>query len=69
MSSLELIKACMDFGVHKDGADLGPQSICNHINLDNYAKIYELKRPNGVKDFDINNKKKNIELINQFNEE
>ena len=68
MKRIDLIKACTDLGVHKSGADLGPDKICENINLNPINKIYEVKKLNCQKEVEGNNKKKNIVAVNQFNE-
>jgi len=68
MSDLDIIKACTDLGVHKNGADLGPEMICKNINLTHIQHVYEVKKENCIKEQEKENKKKNITAINHFNE-
>ncbi|MBQ9314334.1 MAG: arginase [Clostridia bacterium] len=69
MKVLDLIKACTDLGVNKDGAELAPNIICENVNIDKINKIYEVKKEECMKELDVNNKKKNIDSINRFNQE
>lgn len=67
MKKIDIIKACSDLGVHKNGAELGPDAILENIDLKDINKIYEVKKANCIKDIEKGNKRKNIGYINEFN--
>lgn len=65
---LSLIKAKTDLGVMFNGADKGPDILCNYfINNEKVNKITEINKKNINKDTNVNNKKKNINEVNEFN--
>ena len=65
MNKLDIILACEDLGVHVDGSDEGPKRIAKDLNLEDAIKV---EKKDYVKEHDINNKKKNLEGVNDFNE-
>lgn len=65
MKEIEIINACSDLGVHVYGTDLGPEVISKQINT---KKVQILKPKIYEKQLEKENKKKNIEGINEFNE-
>lgn len=71
MKNFSIINACSDFGVHINGAKLGPEAISKKIKeFDNSKKIsnfYTLHAEEANKDLDTNNKKKNLNHVNAFN--
>lgn len=67
MKKIDIIKACSDLGVHKNGADLGPDAILGNTDLKDINRIYEVKKINCIKDTEEENKRKNIDYINEFN--
>lgn len=64
MKEIEMINACCDLGVHIYGADLGPEIITKQMNLN---KVHTIKAKKYQKEFDIENRKKNLEGVNEFN--
>ena len=67
MKNINIIKACSDLGVHIDGSNSGPNAILNNMNLTNINQVLELHKPNCIKEFQKDNKKKNMSHINNFN--
>jgi len=65
---LDIINANTDLGVMIDGASLGPDKITNNLNNNNVNNVYKLYSKKINKNKDINNKKKNLNEINEFNE-
>jgi arginase len=65
MNKLDIILACEDLGVHVDGTNEGPKRIANDLKLED-TKLVEKK--DIVKNHDVNNKKKNLDGVNDFNE-
>lgn len=68
MEKIDVIKACSDLGVHKEGAELGPDYILENVELNNVNKVYEIRKKSCIKEKN-DSKKKNIKFINEFNEE
>lgn len=64
MKDIAVINACCDLGVHIYGADLGPEIITKDIKSQNK---YTVKMKKQEKQFDKENKKKNLEGVNDFN--
>lgn len=64
MKDIAVINACCDLGVHIYGADLAPEIITKDIQ-DN--KKYTVKMKKYEKQFDKDNKRKNLEGVNEFN--
>lgn len=67
MKKIDIIKACSDLGVHKDGSHLGPDYILKNLDLNYVNNIKEISKIDCIKDTSIANKKKNIDYINKFN--
>ena len=67
MKNIDIIKACSDLGVHINGSNLGPNAILNNMNLTNINTILEISKTNCIKNTETNNKRKNIDCINEFN--
>lgn len=68
MKKINLIEACSDFGIHVNGAKLGPKSLTSSISLDNINKIITISSNDAViKELDKENKQKNLAEINSFN--
>lgn len=65
---IDLICANTDLGVAVDGAHLGPNILANEIDLDkiNVNKVIDTDCSN--KEREVENKKKNLSRINEFNE-
>jgi len=69
MNNIDIIAACSDLGVHVNGSQLGPEVLINNINNNNINKIKTVNYNNSYKkELDINNKKKNLNELNLFNE-
>lgn len=64
MKKIEVINACCDLGVHVCGANLGPEIITKKMNA-KYVKT--IKAKDYIKELDKNNKRKNLEGVNEFN--
>lgn len=67
MKNIELIAACSDLGVHVNGANEGPSVLINNVKKDinniksiNYNSNYK-------KELEKENKKKNLNSVNEFN--
>ena len=61
-----IIEACTDLGTHVDGSHLGPDKIIENLNYNHISKIVkdDIEKSHNPED-----KNKNIEAINKFNEE
>ena len=65
---IDIIGACCDLGVHVNGANLAPEILEKEISENFYNKIYNVFQIEGiVKNLDKDNKKKNLEPLNEFN--
>lgn len=64
MKDIAVINACCDLGVHIYGADLAPEIITKDIDK---SKKYTVKMKKYEKQFDKDNKRKNLEGVNEFN--
>ncbi len=64
MKDITIINACCDLGVHVYGADLGPEIITKDMGTKN---IETIKAKQYQKQFEPENKQKNIEGVNEFN--
>lgn len=62
-----IIKACCDLGTHVDGANLGPDRFVENYYIT--QDIKEVRQPDIKKSHDEEDKHKNEEAINQFNQE
>lgn len=69
MKHIDIINACTDLGVCVDGAKLGPKIITKNLKNKNINIIYTIKAQNVEKEKAKDNKKKNLEPLNKFNEE
>lgn len=68
MKNIDIINANTDLGVAVDGACLGPDKITEGLTNPNLNNIYKLYADETNKEKDFDNKKKNLENINSFNE-
>ena len=68
MKHIDIFKACTDLGVHVVGAQLGPDELTKNLNNSNINTIHTIKYENITKEFDKNNKRKNLPAVNDFNE-
>ena len=64
----DLINACSDLGVHVNGASKGPVKICERFNNKKIDKIYSIYQEKINKSLDFNDKAKNLDEINIYNE-
>ena len=65
---IDIIGACCDLGVHVDGARLAPEKLEKVIDSSLFNKIYNVYQQEGiVKESEKNNKHKNLEPLNEFN--
>lgn len=69
MKSIDIINACTDLGVHVNGANLGPLELTKKLEHENINAIKTLQYHNIVKEYEKDNKRKNLEEVNKFNEE
>ena len=71
MKNIDIIAACSDMGVHINGSNLAPEILINNINISNKNKIKNIKKiiknNSYEKDFNKNNKEKNLIAVNEFN--
>lgn len=71
MKNFSIINACSDFGVHINGAKLGPEAISKDLKESEIVKkisnFYTLHAEEANKELDKNNKKKNLNPVNTFN--
>lgn len=71
MKKIDIVAACSDMGVHINGSNLAPEILINNINVSNKNKIKNIKKifKNNyyTKELEIENKKKNIKAVNEFN--
>lgn len=68
MNKVDIIKACTDLGVHKCGAELGPDVICSNLKIKNIHEMYKVNKIHCQKETNKNNLKKNFSFVNRFNE-
>ena len=68
MKHIDIINACTDLGVHVNGAHLGPTELTKNLTHSSINEIFTLQYGNVVKELDKNNKRKNIDELNKFNE-
>ena len=69
MKNIDIIAACSDLGVHVNGSQLGPEVLINNIDKNNINKIKKINYDNNyTKELNKENKKKNLNEINLFNE-
>lgn len=68
MNHIDIINACTDLGVHVNGAHLGPIELTSNLAHSSINEIFTLQYSNVVKELDKNNKRKNIDELNKFNE-
>lgn len=61
---MKLVKACSDLGVHVNGSNLGPDELLKNINVDSIKVV----KQDVEKELDKDNKKKNFNAVNDFNE-
>lgn len=71
MKKYSIINACSDFGVHINGAKLGPEEISKDVKEVELGKkisnFYTLHAEEAEKELDKSNKKKNLSPVNDFN--
>ena len=69
MKNINIIAACSDLGVHIKGSNLAPKILINNIHQNNIKNIIEIHYDkNYKKELEKENKKKNLNEINLFNE-
>ena len=61
---MKLVKACCDLGVHVNGSNLAPDDTLKDKGIESI----KVEKDNVQKEFDKENKKKNIDAVNRFNE-
>lgn len=62
-----IIQACTDLGTHKRGTEMGPVLLLNNIDFN--GKVYVLKKDKIAKTYNKEDKLKNLEGVNKFNQE
>lgn len=70
MKNIDIIAACSDLGVHVNGSHLGPSALIKNINnsKNNIKNIKEIHyNKNYKKELSKENKKKNLNAVNEFN--
>ena len=67
MKNIDIIGACCDLGDHVDGANLGPEILEASINKENIHEIINVKPKAITKEKELENKKKNLKWINEYN--
>lgn len=68
MKHIDIINACTDLGVHVNGAQLGSIELTSNIEHSSINNIVTLQYDNVIKETEKDNKKKNLDEINKFNE-
>lgn len=68
MQHIDIINAVTDLGVCIDGAKLGAEALTKELNNKNIHEIYTVKSKEVEKECSKENKKKNLEPLNEFNE-
>lgn len=68
MKHIDIINACTDLGVHVNGAHLGPIELTKNIEHSSINNIITLQYNDIVKEIEKDNKKKNLDEVNKFNE-
>ena len=67
MKNISIINACSDLGLSTDGTNLGPEILTKDINSSNVSSVQTIKKGNFEKDRAKDNKRKNLEGVNEFN--
>lgn len=68
MKEIDIINACTDLGVAVEGTCYGPDDLTKYLRGKNLRGIYKLYADEENKEKDKDNKKKNLENLNIFNE-
>lgn len=68
MRNTDIINACTDLGVAVSGASLGPDELTQGLMNDNINNIYKVYTDCSDKEYEKDNKKKNLKRLNEFNE-
>lgn len=68
MKQIDIINACTDLGVCIDGTKLGPEILTKNLESININEIYTVKAQDIQKEKSKDNKKKNLEALNSYNE-
>lgn len=67
MKKISIINACSDLGLSTDGTNLGPEILTKDINSSNISSVHTIKKGNFEKNREKDNKRKNLEGVNEFN--
>ena len=67
MKNISIIEAETDFGVNVEGTDKGPAVLLHSINSKNINKIYKIEKQSIKKEYEKDNKEKNLNAVNEFN--
>ena len=67
MKNISIINACSDLGLSTDGTNLGPEILTKDINSSNISSVHTIKKGNFEKNREKDNKRKNLEGVNEFN--
>ncbi len=68
MRRIDIINACTDLGVSVEGAALGPDELLKDFKNGNVENIYRVYANEENKEYEKDNKKKNLIKLNEFNE-
>lgn len=68
MKSIDIINACTDLGVAVNGAFKGPEILTKNLDKENISNIYSVYADEENKEFEKDNKRKNLKKLNEFNE-
>lgn len=68
MKHIDIINAETDLGLCINGTKLGPETLTKELKDENIHAIYTVKSKEVEKDYSKENKKKNLEPLNEFNE-
>lgn len=67
MKNISIIEAGTDFGVNVEGAEKGPSVLTQSIDSNNLNKIYKIEKQSIKKEYEKENKEKNLNAVNEFN--
>lgn len=67
MKKIDIISACTDLGVAVDGAALGPDRLVDGLKSNKIYSVYKVYASNVEKEKQIDNKRKNLKPLNEFN--
>lgn len=68
MKNISIVEAGTDYGVHVLGADKGPAILTKRIDRTKVNNVFTIEKSNVKKEFEKENKEKNLNAVNEFNE-